>query len=512
MKISLTMPLIKSLSVELKPVTVDGGGKVVFESNPLAKDYIVWDTSQDAPPGFGVRVARKKTFVIRRKFNGKSIMASLGNVADYVGEKSPLSKARSDAAAIVLKMRETGKNPNAEARKQSADQMTLGQVFVLYRTHVLTRAQKPGKPQTLKAIDTDIRKFEKCNWLSRKLLDFSLEEIERKFNEARERAPSANERMFNFAITAVNWCIKQEALRASVQKRAPLITANPFQVLRINRMFRSRDQLEALRQAQGKRNPLTPSETFGEFLEAAWGRKNVNDNETGVHYLILQLVLGCRGSEHAKCQWGEQLTSSERLVTSHIMLSSDGWEGSYAFFYDTKNGLNLKLPLGPLTVELLRRRRASSAEEAMRRGVGAKSRKFAFPSRNRTSKTGHYSDSTSLLRTIREEAGIAALTGHDLRRSFGSMMASLHVPVGVRKSLFNHAKSDVTDLYTDEEWKILEYWVVKIEEGIFSKAPNVYNSLKPTSWAMLSPREPHVPRPALPRTGRPAKARNFEQA
>jgi hypothetical protein len=74
MKTELTMALIKRLKLDSKPVGVDAKGDLVFEPNPSGKDYIVYDASQEAPPGFGVRIAKKKTFIIRRKVHGKSFM------------------------------------------------------------------------------------------------------------------------------------------------------------------------------------------------------------------------------------------------------------------------------------------------------------------------------------------------------------------------------------------------------------------------------------------------------
>ncbi len=94
-----------------------------------------------------------------------------------------------------------------------------------------------------------------------------------------------------------------EELDAASAGREPLLRANPFMILAINKMFRSREQIERGRDDEGKRNPLTPSKTLGAFLEVAWAKRDVNDNETGVHYLMLMLLWGCRKSEHAPCRW-----------------------------------------------------------------------------------------------------------------------------------------------------------------------------------------------------------------
>lgn len=162
-----------------------------------------------------------------------------------------------------------------------------------------------------------------------------------------------------------------------------------------------------------------------------------------------------------------------------------------------------------MAVELLRRRQASAAEECARRGFEAKSRSFVFPARSKKSKSGHYSDATTLLDALRDEAGIDKLTRHDLRRSFGAMMTTMDVPEGVRKRFFNHTDASVTETYTRAEWTLLREWMVRIEQEILAKAPNVYNALKPVDWPMLAAREPHVSRAAKPRSGRPPKNKEF---
>ncbi len=49
---------------------------------------------------------------------------------------------------------------------------------------------------------------------------------------------------------------------------------------------------------------------------------------------------------------------------------------------------------------------------------------------------------------------------------------------------------------------------VRLEQAILSRAPNVYNALKPIDWPPLPAPEPHVYAPPKPRSGRPPKASN----
>jgi hypothetical protein len=73
---------------------VNANGNLTFARNPTSNPYIVWDSHRDAPPGFDVKVAVKKTYVIRRKVDGVSIMPTVGNFADF----SDLYMARKRAA------------------------------------------------------------------------------------------------------------------------------------------------------------------------------------------------------------------------------------------------------------------------------------------------------------------------------------------------------------------------------------------------------------------------------
>lgn len=79
MKADLDVKLIKTLSLARVPGK-DAEGREVWKDNPkeidgapnpnYVRDYILWDSHRSAPPGFGIRVAGKKTYVIRRKVNG----------------------------------------------------------------------------------------------------------------------------------------------------------------------------------------------------------------------------------------------------------------------------------------------------------------------------------------------------------------------------------------------------------------------------------------------------------
>lgn len=503
-KASLNQEIVRKLTIEHKPKGIDDKGKLVFMPNLEGERYTILDASQDSPSGFGIRVGlTKKVYFIQKRVGQKVVKTTIGNCSDMT-----LAVARERAMKTSLTIKDTGVNPNSLARIAAKQEKSLmfGAILKNHRQHMVTRTVRPATPATLKVLDRIYRKFESIGWTDKPLSEISTDAIMEQFREW-NYAPTANEQNFRWASQAVQWTISNETLAAAAEKRSPIIFANPFEILYLNGMYRTTMQVERSRSLSGKRNPLKPSETLGPFLEAAWSKKNTNNNETGVYYLLCMLLWGCRKSEHAECMWGDALTEKERKQTSHVWLGEKG-EGPYVFFYDTKNGLDHRIPIGPLTAEMLRRHQRNLAEYVAKVGFGSNKRKWVFPAKNKYSKTGHYSDSKELLDRIRDEAGIPVLTRHDLRRSFGSVMISINVPEGMQKRLFNHKSrgEGVTRIYTQAEWSLMKEWVDRIEQAMLTKAPNIYNSLKPTDWPPLPAPEPHVCKPPKPRTGRPRKA------
>lgn len=491
------------------PVGYGAGGKLMFAEKevPNPEGYIVWDISRDAPPGFGLKVGKKKTYILRRKVLGKSMLSKVGNFADF----DKIQDARAKAGELARTMVETGQNPNALARESSAAEVTLKQAMMAYRDHMTTRTVKPAKVETLKVYDRVMKRHGEWGWSNRKVREILDKEIIKKFGETKDATPTATEQAFRWPSRAIDWYIENEKIRAEAQNREPTLRGNPFRTLALNDHYRSKEMIDAEREEKGKRNPLRPTQDLGRFLEACWSKKDTNDNMTGIHYIMLMLLWGCRKSEHAGLVWGELLTEIGgvgvgRRSTSHVSLKDHPDWGPYVFFYKTKNGRNHRMPIPPMTLELLKRRQAVSAEEAMRRGFGGAARKFVFPARSKFSKTGHYMDATDLLDDLRQEIGVERLNRHDLRRSFGAVMTAIQVPDGIKSRFLNHAHANVTDIYTQAEWDLLREWMMKIEQSILVRAPNVYNSLKPAEWPPIPAPEPHVCRPPKARTGRPSNA------
>lgn len=305
-------------------------------------------------------------------------MPTVGNVNDFGGgDRSPLKLARAKAAEMALEMVQTGQNPKEIARKKSAAEVTLAAVFAAYREHMRTRTVKPASAETLRVIDRAINKFKPWGWLTRKVKEITAEDIKEKFLQGRDVYPVANEQAFRWASAAVAWHMGTESLNAAAADRSPMLRANPFSILVLDKMYQTTEQKEKIYKETNKRNPLSPKNTLGKFLEVAWSKGQTNNNQTGVHFLIAMLLWGCRRSEHAKCQWGELLDADQKKITSHVELD-DAEHGPYVFFYATKGDKTHRLPLGPMSVNLLKMRLAATAENSLKMGFQTKSRPFVF--------------------------------------------------------------------------------------------------------------------------------------
>jgi integrase len=520
-RVNLNQDIVKRLTHDLKPVGVDHKGKLVFEPNVNGDIYTVLDASQDAPKGFGVRVNRtKRVYFVQRRSGLKVVKTNIGDCADMT-----IQQARERASKAALTIKDTGKNPNAIARsvEERLLEFTVGKILNAHLEHCETREEKPIRDSTKKSRERSLRRFEAMKWTNRCITDITLKEIENAFEEGKV-APTGNEQDFRWITQAVKWRVSKECVMAANEKREPVVTENPFRILALNQVYRTQAKLDRIRENNGKRNPLQPSVNLGPFLEAAWSKRLTQNNASGVNYIILMLLWGCRKSEHARLQWGELLTPQQRNETSHVWLEDDGNIGPYVFFYDTKNHLDHRLPLGPFALEILKRQQLIGARLTERLGFGSGHRKWVFPAKNKMSKTGHYANPNELLDSIRDEAGVEILTRHDLRRTFGSVLVSLGVPLGISKRFLNHKsrgeilvfsekeEEGVTRIYTKTEWGLLQQWMKTIEDFILSKAPNVYNALKPADVPPLPAPPPHICKPEKPRTGRPKRIAVEEEA
>lgn len=455
----------------MKPALSDTG-KVVFEPNPQQKPYIVFDDHRDSPVGFGVKVSlTKKTYVIQRRVSsgdrsvseGKKpssvLKVKVGNVSDFPS----IDQAREVARELVQTMIATKRNPNRIKRETEASELTISEVFAQYRQHLLGRA-KPAKPNTLAVLDKAQNRL--SEWAGLRVKDLTGNEILRKFDEIASRARTAAEQTFRWINVAVRHAIEIEASNAQTQQRQPSLSYNPFSILKVQKKFRTRSELEDSYRAKGVRNPLSPKDTLGRFLTALYNKRSFN--RLGCDYLLLTVLLGARKEETASLCWRETLTSEEAKTTSYVDLSNRTIR-----FYDTKNRNDHELPICDAVKRILEDRRDIVQETETR----PERLKWVFPARSKRSKIGHYSDSKSLREYMCQEAGILKLGMHDLRRTFGRVAEEL-VSYAVVKRLLNHRNTtDPTERYAEPDQERIFEALQRIELHMLMTAPKLYNVL-----------------------------------
>lgn len=467
-KIPLNDTVVAKLNITRKPAMKDG--KLSYIDNPDGKPYIVFDAGSDSPIGFGVKVgAKSKTFIIQRRKDSKVIKAKVGAVKDFAASGG-IAAARERAREMLKEVLQTGRNPNVSRRHKLAGQLTLGEVFDRYVEGLQARAEKPTA-NTLKAIKAARNRL--SGWEGVPVAELTSHDVIRRFNEIADKTRTAAEQTFRWCTTATSYVINDEMHEAQQHKRDATLDYNPFTILQIKRLYRSRKQLDKDYAAKGVRNPLSEEETLGYFLNALWDRRPAN--RTGCDYLLLLLLWGCRKSEHAGLMWKELLSPQEALVNSWVDLKK-----GVVYFHQTKNRRPYRLPLTDAASEILKQRQELLAGQMDTEKMG-KRRMFVFPAESPRSASGHYSDAGTLLDYIRKDAGIAQLTQHDFRRTFGRVAETLQLPELAIKRLMNHQADGITDRYTDPEWREMKKRLQRIEDTILATAPRVYNALKPST-------------------------------
>ncbi|WP_213928221.1 tyrosine-type recombinase/integrase [Serratia marcescens] len=476
MKTTLTKSfIINKLSVHVKP-ELSSSGKVVFEANPDQKPYIVFDDHRDAPVGFGVKVSlTKKTYVIQRRVSsgardvkeGKKpssvLKVKVGNVSDFPS----IDQAREAARELVQTMIATKRNPNRIKRETEASELTISEVFAQYRQHLLGRS-KPAKPNTLSVLDKAENRLKE--WAGLRVKDLTGNEILRKFDEIASRARTAAEQTFRWVNVAVKHAIDIEASNAQTQQRQPSLSYNPFSILKVQKKFRTRSELEDSYKAKGVRNPLSPKDTLGRFLTALHNKRSFN--RLGCDYLLLTVLLGARKEETASLCWRELLTDEDARTTSYVDLHN-----RVVRFYDTKNRNDHELPICDAAKRILEDRRDIVLDVETR----PERRRWVFPARSSRSKVGHYSDSKSLREYLCLEADIVKLGMHDLRRTFGRVAEEL-TSYAVVKRLLNHRNTtDPTERYAEPDQERVFEALQRIELHMLMTAPTLYNALLASS-------------------------------
>lgn len=473
MKLNLTGDLISKMTLTKQPKLDEDAKKLVpydeWAPAPGA-NYLVYDASRDAPVGFGVRVGKKASiFLVEKMVAGKKMKIYVGLARGRKGAEQPLdlTKARANAFDLVATAKKHGANPKKIAEEVEASELTMEDVWDGYLKHLKTRAEpiKRNSELSLKKAREKLK-----DWEDRKVRLITGAEIVERFDyHAVEKGHrTAAEAMGRWATAAVNRAIEVEIHNAHAEGRPPSLTYNPFSILLIEEKYRSGKQLERDYAKKGIRNPLKFSESVGPYVQAAWEYRE--ENPVAADFILLDLLWGLRGGECRTFKWRDRITDADAVTDRWIDMDQ-----GVARVNDAKNRGDHEFPIGPCAMELLKLRRGCQLEGAL----------WVFPAKSISSASGHYSDPSVAMKTVKERAGIKVLRGHDLRRTFGAACEKLGFTDRQTKRMLGHgyASGETLGRYTSPEWLDIKARMVKVEDLILKSAPDVYNALRPRNRA-----------------------------
>lgn len=456
-RVPLTRDLLYRMKLEKRPC-LDSDNKIVFQAFK-GREYIVYDSHQKAPKGFGVRVGKTSfKFIVQRKV-GKSITKwVVGDCRDMT-----LEAAREEARAQIGEVRKTQEHPRRTRARLAEGDLSLRKCFEEYKQS-LEDGKRKVKQNTLDSLAKGRKRL--AEFEDSLVADIKPTDILNWFDKSAKTARTATEAAARWAIVSVNTALAREILKAQSEHRNPQLLHNPFLILRQAKKFRTRAELELSYREKGIRNPMT-EESLAKWLNVVWAKRA--SNPTGADFLILTLLWGMRRGEAAKVKWRHRISADEARVSSWVDLKK-----REVFLADPKNRIDHSLPLAPCAYELLRRREEDS------RALAGDARRWVFPARSPKSAAGHYSDPNEFLRGIRKQAEIEFLRPHDLRRTFGRMAESMNFSTIAIQRLLNHQNStSATPRYAEIEDKRLHEYMARIENAILSLAPEVHRSLSP---------------------------------
>jgi integrase len=517
MKLALTDALVEKMSLDNAPVFVEDNVKWEKTDKP---NYLVYDAHKLAPPGFAVRVGALATiYLVEKMVKGKKLKIDVGLAWGKRGGEVRMSllKARAEALVKIAQAVKHGTNPNRIADEIEASELTFGMVWDRYIADLLGRA-RPIKKNSLDSINKARDKME--DWEDRKVRLITGQEVLDRFDlHAKTKGhQTAAEAMGRWATAAVNNAIQNESHNAHTEKRSPSLTYNPFTILNTKKKYRDRNQLERDYKAKGVRNPLSFSESVGPFLEAAWDYRK--ENPRAADFLIIDLLWGLRGDECRSLKWRTQIPDDKAHMERWVDL-----EKKVVFIHDAKNRGDHEFPIGPFALTLLKLRHAESRKNvpwlfeakmpASRKGLAymkdgrevdpeeVADGRWMLPS-GIPCEVGHYGDPSVAMGTVRERAGIKAVRGHDLRRTFGAACEKLGLADRQVKRMLGHAVGGGETLgrYTEPEWKDHVERMMKIEQLILKSAPAVYNALRPSKMPDLPEKAEPVIKPGPMRKSR----------
>ena len=359
-----------------------------------------------------------KSFVVRKRVNGKPILTTLGQYPAMT-----IAQAR-NAARESLNIFSSGINPNDKRKAQRIKSITLNETMRDY----LSNRKHALKPKTIKDYQIIFNGY-LLDWSGKELSNITRSMVVKKHTDIGKKSiyrANATMRLlralFNFAISEYE-----------DSNDMPIITHNPVQKIKRN-WFK-----ESVRT-----NIIEPNDLKDWFIAVQKlpnNKANVthkNTSETVRDYLIVLIFTGLRPSEGINLKW-----------------SNIDFKNKLLKIQDTKNREDHTLPLTEYIINLLNRRKDESLGDYVFPGYDPHK---ALVSPNRQ------------VKKVIKDSGVQFLL-HDLRRTFATYADSLGIQHTTIKRLMNHKNNDVTSThYIHQSIETLRKPMQKITDYILETA------------------------------------------
>lgn len=336
----------------------------------------------------------RKSFVVRKRINGKPVMTTLGRFPDMT-----LTQARV-AAREVLNVFSSGVNPNNKKIELRVKSITLQEAmndYIANRKHAL-------KPKTIKDYQILFNSY-LSDWSKKELVNITRSMVVKKHTTVGNRSIYRANATMRLLRAIINFAMTEYEDSNDI----PIITHNPVQKIKRN-WFK-----ESVRTNIIEPNDL--KEWFKAVNNLPDNKSNTthkNTSETVRDYLILLLFTGLRPSEGLGLKWSNIDFKNELLTIQ-----------------DTKNREDHTLPLTQHIIDLLEARKIVSEGDYIFPGYDPDK---ALVSPNRQ------------VKKVIKDSGVQFLL-HDLRRTFATYADSLGIKHSTIKRLMNHKDKDVTSTH-----------------------------------------------------------------
>lgn len=339
----------------------------------------------------------KRVFYVYGRINGKPEDIKIGDTTKFTP-----TTARTEAKRIIGAAT-TGDNPNEKKREKRAE-LTLGEMFNEYlRLHAI-----PTGVKTLQDMKDNFARY-----LG------EVPDVEPKKHGVKRVKPEGSVNWSNKKLSEVTRGGVLELFanltlgcgKATANRTVELLSAI-FNNAIENNKFKGVNPCKSLNKHKPQqRERFIQVDELERFFEAV-AKEN---NESIRDYVLLSLLTGARKSNVLSMKW------------ENVNISRATW-----FLPDTKNDTSQTIPLTIAALEVLQRRLISKSSDFVFAGNGV---------------TGHMTTPKRAWARVLENAKLANLTLHDLRRTLGSWQATTGASLIVIGKTLNHKKVDTTAIY-----------------------------------------------------------------